>query len=324
MTVGGDLGSMVTLKGYERERWVKNQVVMSATDGLEKMFRTENKAIRFVRGLGMDVLQELEGVKGLIMKRESIKISPTSARGRTRLFETETRADLSTRSFSFFLPRIRRRRRRIRSLSAQSPYLRSSRFRRQWTEERCWRTGRSRRKRHQGCRRRRSFDSSLSLIDLDALSSLLLASPLPRNANENIPSPSFLFPKNLQASSCAFFFSCSHPISKGGEARPRSSRLDPASALQLHQAPFSFSSLPVSDVRFRYFPFSSTASEPSDQQRCVLVPVWMVGARRLERGSSLPSFLLARSLRFNPWSSILMRRKSAADSWFLRVYRLDR
>lgn len=69
--VGGDLGSMVTLKGYERERWVKNQVVMTATDGLEKIFRTESSTLRWARGLGMDVLQELEGVKGLIMKRES-------------------------------------------------------------------------------------------------------------------------------------------------------------------------------------------------------------------------------------------------------------
>jgi ubiquinone biosynthesis monooxygenase Coq6 len=66
--VGGDLGSMVSLKGYERERWVANQAVLTATDGLEKMFRTQNSAVRWVRSMGIDVLEELEGVKGLIMK----------------------------------------------------------------------------------------------------------------------------------------------------------------------------------------------------------------------------------------------------------------
>lgn len=80
VSVGGDLGSMVTLKGYERERWVKNQVVMSATDGLEKMFRTQNASVRWVRGFGMDILEELEGVKGMIMKRESTPIQPLASR----------------------------------------------------------------------------------------------------------------------------------------------------------------------------------------------------------------------------------------------------
>lgn len=69
--VGGDLGSMVSLKGYERERWIPNQAVLTATDGLEKAFRTENSVLRWVRSTGMDVLEELEGVKGLIMKGAS-------------------------------------------------------------------------------------------------------------------------------------------------------------------------------------------------------------------------------------------------------------
>jgi hypothetical protein len=41
---------------------------LTATDGLEKMFRTQNSAVRWVRSMGIDVLEELEGVKGLIMK----------------------------------------------------------------------------------------------------------------------------------------------------------------------------------------------------------------------------------------------------------------
>lgn len=78
--VGGDLGSLVSLQPYERERWIENQKVLSATDALQKMFKTDNALLRWARSTGIDVLEELDGVKTLIMNGRSLfLLSPVSS-----------------------------------------------------------------------------------------------------------------------------------------------------------------------------------------------------------------------------------------------------
>ncbi|CED85208.1 Monooxygenase involved in coenzyme Q (ubiquinone) biosynthesis [Phaffia rhodozyma] len=69
LNVGGDLGSSVSLKPYERERWIENQKVLSVTDGLEKVFRVKSPLLKWIRGTGIDILEQLDGVKGLLINQ---------------------------------------------------------------------------------------------------------------------------------------------------------------------------------------------------------------------------------------------------------------
>lgn len=80
-SVGGDLGSLVSLKAYEKERWVENQKVLTVTDGLEKAFRVKNPLIRWVRGTGIDILEQLDGVKGLLINRKRFFFFVAFSRG---------------------------------------------------------------------------------------------------------------------------------------------------------------------------------------------------------------------------------------------------
>lgn len=67
--VGGDLGSEGSLKPYEREAWVRNQAVLTSTDSLERFYRWDGQIVKWIRGTGVEVLEELDGVKDFMIRR---------------------------------------------------------------------------------------------------------------------------------------------------------------------------------------------------------------------------------------------------------------
>jgi len=67
--VGGDLGSEGSLKPYEKEAWARNQAVLTSTDSLERMYRWDNPLVKWFRGTGVEVLEELPGIKDMLIRR---------------------------------------------------------------------------------------------------------------------------------------------------------------------------------------------------------------------------------------------------------------
>ncbi|WVO14268.1 ubiquinone biosynthesis monooxygenase COQ6 [Cryptococcus depauperatus] len=65
--LGGDLGSLEGTKGYPKERYPLNHLMLSTTDKLHYIFRARNGLINWVRGTGLDVINELEPIKKILM-----------------------------------------------------------------------------------------------------------------------------------------------------------------------------------------------------------------------------------------------------------------
>lgn len=64
---GLDLGSFVGLLQYPRERYFKNHTLLSACDHLNSLYSSENKLVVWARSNGLEVVNELEGLKSLLM-----------------------------------------------------------------------------------------------------------------------------------------------------------------------------------------------------------------------------------------------------------------
>jgi len=65
-----DIGDILSLEPYNRNRWAKNALMGGAVDGLEKVFGLHGTMSGAARGLGLKVFGALgPGVKEWIMKR---------------------------------------------------------------------------------------------------------------------------------------------------------------------------------------------------------------------------------------------------------------
>ncbi|WVQ84469.1 ubiquinone biosynthesis monooxygenase COQ6 [Cryptococcus sp. DSM 104549] len=65
--LGGDLGSLESMKGYPRERYPLNHLMLATTDKLHYIFRARNGLVDWVRGTGLDVINELGPIKRILM-----------------------------------------------------------------------------------------------------------------------------------------------------------------------------------------------------------------------------------------------------------------
>lgn len=64
---GGDYGAKIGLLPYPKERYAQNHLLLSTTDKLHHIFGSRNGAVNWVRGVGLDVINELGPVKKVLM-----------------------------------------------------------------------------------------------------------------------------------------------------------------------------------------------------------------------------------------------------------------
>ncbi|WVR07699.1 ubiquinone biosynthesis monooxygenase COQ6 [Kwoniella sp. DSM 27419] len=65
--LGGDLGTKTSLAPYARERYPLNHLILSTTDKLHYIFRARNGPINWIRGTGLDMINEIGPIKKLLM-----------------------------------------------------------------------------------------------------------------------------------------------------------------------------------------------------------------------------------------------------------------
>lgn len=65
--LGGDLGSFEGIKGYFKEWYFLNYLMLSIMDKLYYIFWVRNGLINWVRGIGFDVINELGFIKWILM-----------------------------------------------------------------------------------------------------------------------------------------------------------------------------------------------------------------------------------------------------------------
>ncbi|KAI8985371.1 hypothetical protein BDB01DRAFT_742283 [Pilobolus umbonatus] len=68
ITEGQDIGNIHLLRQYPSERYLRNIMMISSCDKLHRLFSTDAAPITWARSLGMNALNNLDGVKGEIMK----------------------------------------------------------------------------------------------------------------------------------------------------------------------------------------------------------------------------------------------------------------
>ena len=66
---GNDLGSLMTLNKYQRERKPENLAMMAAMEGFKRLFGADNLAVRLLRNMGLSQVDKLTPVKNEIIKR---------------------------------------------------------------------------------------------------------------------------------------------------------------------------------------------------------------------------------------------------------------
>jgi len=66
--VGWDIGSTWALEGYNREQWAKNNAVLGTVDKLHKLYSAGSGPVVWARSLGLDAVERLGFVKGLLMR----------------------------------------------------------------------------------------------------------------------------------------------------------------------------------------------------------------------------------------------------------------
>jgi 2-octaprenyl-6-methoxyphenol hydroxylase len=66
---GEDLGAAALLKRYERGRRLDHVSMLVATDGLDRLFSTDNPLVRTGRDLGLGGVQRMPGLKRFFMRR---------------------------------------------------------------------------------------------------------------------------------------------------------------------------------------------------------------------------------------------------------------
>lgn len=110
--VGGDLGSEGSLKAYERDAWTRNQAVLTSTDSLERLYRWDNPVVKWVRGTGVEVIQELPFVKDMLIRRACWPPSSRAPLAVARVADTHARLALQSPAARRFPSCARRRRQR--------------------------------------------------------------------------------------------------------------------------------------------------------------------------------------------------------------------
>jgi 2-octaprenylphenol hydroxylase len=66
---GNDLGSLMTLNKYQRQRKPENLAMMAAMEGFKRLFAADNLAVRLLRNMGLSQVDKLKPVKNEIIKR---------------------------------------------------------------------------------------------------------------------------------------------------------------------------------------------------------------------------------------------------------------
>jgi 2-octaprenyl-6-methoxyphenol hydroxylase len=66
---GGDLGNPQVLAGYQRARRGANLTMLAATDGLDRLFSTDNRLLRTVRDIGIGTVDRLPRLKRAFMRQ---------------------------------------------------------------------------------------------------------------------------------------------------------------------------------------------------------------------------------------------------------------
>ncbi|WVW86143.1 ubiquinone biosynthesis monooxygenase COQ6 [Kwoniella bestiolae CBS 10118] len=65
--LGGDMGSITSLADYPRERYPLNHLILSTTDKLHYIFRARNGLVNWVRGTGLEMINEIGPLKKILM-----------------------------------------------------------------------------------------------------------------------------------------------------------------------------------------------------------------------------------------------------------------
>jgi len=86
---GTDLGSGVALAPYARERYPANHLMLSMTDHLDWVFGRRGGVVDWVRGVGMEVVNELGPVKKALMEGAGAGAGITSGRAGDKVDERE-------------------------------------------------------------------------------------------------------------------------------------------------------------------------------------------------------------------------------------------
>ena len=66
---GNDLGSLMTLNKYQRQRKPENLAMMAAMEGFKRLFAADNLAVRLFRNIGLSQVDRLKPVKNEIIKQ---------------------------------------------------------------------------------------------------------------------------------------------------------------------------------------------------------------------------------------------------------------
>jgi 2-octaprenylphenol hydroxylase len=66
---GNDLGSLMTLNKYQRQRKPENLAMMAAMEGFKRLFAADNLAVRLLRNMGLSQVDRLKPVNNEIIKR---------------------------------------------------------------------------------------------------------------------------------------------------------------------------------------------------------------------------------------------------------------
>lgn len=64
-----DLGSLLTLNRYQRQRKPENLTMMAAMEGFKRLFAADNLAVRLLRNIGLSQVDKLKPVKNEIIKQ---------------------------------------------------------------------------------------------------------------------------------------------------------------------------------------------------------------------------------------------------------------
>ena len=66
---GQDLGAQEVLAGYQGARRGANLTMLAATDGLDRLFSSDNRVLRAVRDVGIGAVDRLPRLKRAFMRR---------------------------------------------------------------------------------------------------------------------------------------------------------------------------------------------------------------------------------------------------------------
>ncbi|WVF73093.1 ubiquinone biosynthesis monooxygenase COQ6 [Kwoniella sp. CBS 6097] len=77
--LGGDLGTKTSLSPYPRERYPLNHLILSTTDKLHYIFRARNGPVNWLRGTGLDIINEIGPLKKILMGGAGAGPSATGA-----------------------------------------------------------------------------------------------------------------------------------------------------------------------------------------------------------------------------------------------------